>query len=1021
MKKNRIKQVSNMIHSRARACLLLGMVALCTVSAANAATGTIKILGIDAGDLAGDLASGTGWTWTAATSTLTLGTGYNGAENIWIDCAPGDDININYTDNITINSGASYAILCNGNLHLSSLADTLTLITTNNIALQAVGNLTIGGGATVIATGSPAIRSDATLTISGAARVTAVGNTDNAIKGSLVHISTSDTVSLSNGSGNTIDAGTTFLDGSTTLKGTITASGDIVVSAGAAPTIHSAATLTIASGKSLEINTGASIQNNGIIANEGTITNNGDFFTALILNSNTGAITGDLHISSGSAAINAITGNLYVDGGIATVGAITGDLHADNGATVYISATPTGVTGDVYTEGTGTAVTFAGNVGGNVHANGGTTIVGGNIGGDLDLLAGTVTAGSILGNLAIANGATLRIPSGATFAVSAGKTLENHGTIDIIGTATFTNNGAITNDSIINIANTATFLNDAGNITNNLTGDITNNNTAAGSFTNDGTISNSGFIRSDPGAVAGTGSYTGDPIIALGAVPPTAPYAVTAARGNAEATITFTAPANKGSSAITVYTVTSTPGGFTATGANSPITVTGLTNGTAYTFTVTATNGEGASPDSPPSNSVIPASTVTITFDAYGGIPDTLHVPIAPNTATGTQMPPDPVLYGYNFSGWYFGFEGTGDAFTATTIVATDTIVHAHWTSLTPTITVAGVPRNVTAVAGNEQATVSFQAPLNDGGNTITGYIVYSLPDSLTTTGLDTTLVVTGLTNGTQYTFTVRAINGIGTGAASAFSNSVTPLITVPDAPINVTATAGNGQATVTFLPPPNGGGSEIIGYTVYSQPDSLTVTGAATTLVVPDLTNGTSYVFTVRATNSVGTSAASAASNSVIPDNTFTLTIPAVEGLKTEPAAGTYSYDFDEVIPVLFEPLPGYDLSNVVIYVNDEITVPSAYADGKLFLSFTMTGNVTIRVEGVRTGTDPIPDGQRIYAIPGAIRLELAQAEKVRIYTLSGALHTQATLSAGVTTVALPTGIYLVRVHGETYKVGVF
>ena len=61
-----------------------------------------------------------------------------------------------------------------------------------------------------------------------------------------------------------------------------------------------------------------------------------------------------------------------------------------------------------------------------------------------------------------------------------------------------------------------------------------------------------------------------------------------------------------GGSPITSYTVTSSPGGKTATGASSPITVTGLTNGTAYTFTVTATNALGTGPASSPSNSVTP-------------------------------------------------------------------------------------------------------------------------------------------------------------------------------------------------------------------------------------------------------------------------------------------------------------------------------------------------------------------------------------------------------------------------------
>jgi hypothetical protein len=89
---------------------------------------------------------------------------------------------------------------------------------------------------------------------------------------------------------------------------------------------------------------------------------------------------------------------------------------------------------------------------------------------------------------------------------------------------------------------------------------------------------------------------------------PGAPTIGTATGGNASASVTFTAPSNTNNSPITSYTVTSSPGSVTASGASSPITVTGLTNGTAYTFTVTATNAQGTGPASAASNSVTPAA-----------------------------------------------------------------------------------------------------------------------------------------------------------------------------------------------------------------------------------------------------------------------------------------------------------------------------------------------------------------------------------------------------------------------------
>jgi hypothetical protein len=71
--------------------------------------------------------------------------------------------------------------------------------------------------------------------------------------------------------------------------------------------------------------------------------------------------------------------------------------------------------------------------------------------------------------------------------------------------------------------------------------------------------------------------------------------------------VTFTAPTFAGIPAvITSYTVTSSPGGLTGTGASSPITVSGLTEGTPYTFTVQATNASGTGPASAASNSVTP-------------------------------------------------------------------------------------------------------------------------------------------------------------------------------------------------------------------------------------------------------------------------------------------------------------------------------------------------------------------------------------------------------------------------------
>jgi predicted RNA-binding protein with TRAM domain len=89
---------------------------------------------------------------------------------------------------------------------------------------------------------------------------------------------------------------------------------------------------------------------------------------------------------------------------------------------------------------------------------------------------------------------------------------------------------------------------------------------------------------------------------------PDAPIIGTVTGGDRQVTVTFTAPSNTGGAVITGYTVTSSPGDITATGAGSPITVERLTNGTAYTFTVTAKNSAGTGAASEASNVVTPQS-----------------------------------------------------------------------------------------------------------------------------------------------------------------------------------------------------------------------------------------------------------------------------------------------------------------------------------------------------------------------------------------------------------------------------
>jgi hypothetical protein len=279
------------------------------------------------------------------------------------------------------------------------------------------------------------------------------------------------------------------------------------------------------------------------------------------------------------------------------------------------------------------------------------------------------------------------------------------------------------------------------------------------------------------------------------ATAPGAPTIGTATAGNAQATVTFTAPSNNGGSVITGYTVTSSPGNITGTGTASPITVTGLTNGTAYTFTVTATNAIGTGPASAASNSVTPTSGATVP-----GAPTIGTATKGNAQATVTFTPPasngGSAITGYTVTSNPGNITGTGTASPITvtgltngtaytfTVTATNAIgtgpASAASNSVIPS-TVPGAPTIGTATAGNAQATVTFTPPASNGGSAITGYTVTSSPGNITGTGTASPITVTGLTNGTAYTFTVTATNANGTGPASAASNSVTPTgVTAP-------------------------------------------------------------------------------------------------------------------------------------------------------------------------------------------------------------------------------------------------
>ncbi|WP_245966307.1 fibronectin type III domain-containing protein [Sphaerisporangium album] len=370
-------------------------------------------------------------------------------------------------------------------------------------------------------------------------------------------------------------------------------------------------------------------------------------------------------------------------------------------------------------------------------------------------------------------------------------------------------------------------------------------------------------------------------------VRPSPPTHVTAVPGDAAATVSWQAPAGSGP-AITGYTVTASPGGATATttGATTA-TVSGLSNGTSYTFTVTASSASGTSAPSAASDPVMPrpASKPDRPFvtDVYAR--DTaVRVSWAPPADGGASLTK------------YVVTAAPGGARVETPPDATETIVPGltNGTSYTFTVTaVNGLGEGQPSAPSNPVEPQPAQVPMTppgllavpldgridvqwspavDGGAPITGYTVTAQPGGTTVkTAPDTTAAaLTGLANGTAYTVSVVAENTAGTSEA-AVASAVTPSAArAPAAPTHVTVgTPAAGSAEVSWTAPADVGTSPITGYTVTASPGGKTVTSGTTTATITGLDPATAYTFTVKASNAAGAGPASAPTPSVVPNLT--------------------------------------------------------------------------------------------------------------------------------------------------------
>lgn len=194
-----------------------------------------------------------------------------------------------------------------------------------------------------------------------------------------------------------------------------------------------------------------------------------------------------------------------------------------------------------------------------------------------------------------------------------------------------------------------------------------------------------------------------------------------------------------------------------------------------------------------------------------------------------------------------------------------------------PTIivpTLPGPPTLTTVTPGAQQLTVQWTAPAQDGNSPITGYVITATPTTGTASPINTsasasatTTTLTGVTDGVTYTVTLQAVNAVGSSPASnSLSATAGVPETVPSAPLSLQGTAGNGTATLNWLPPIDTGNTALTTSVVYATYGSGANAGAFTqsvpanvySAVVPNLTNGTPYTFTVVAENAIGASPAS-------------------------------------------------------------------------------------------------------------------------------------------------------------------
>ncbi len=407
---------------------------------------------------------------------------------------------------------------------------------------------------------------------------------------------------------------------------------------------------------------------------------------------------------------------------------------------------------------------------------------------------------------------------------------------------------------------------------------------------------------------------TGDPSTASASVspsaPPSAPVISTVTPGDGTLVVGFPAPASGSPILNYQYQVNGDGNWISAGTATSPVTVTGLVNGQTYSVQVRAVSAIGAGDASAPATGspVAPPGAPTITSVSTGiGSATVSFTPGYLGGGTATD-------YQYQLNGGSWVSAGTTsspitinglDNGTQYTIklraVSPSGTGAASQGSTVTTPDVPGAPSVSTIATGDGTLAINFSAG-SSGGATVTKY-QYQLTTSgpwVDAPSLSSPILVSGLDNGTTYNVSVRAVNAIGAGAASA-PQAATPA-TVPGAPAIVgdTVAGSDSQLSAVFTPPASDGGAPITTYQYSTDGGATWRTRDAGTngspLVISTLSsdgttpleNGTTYYVELRAVNSVGAGQASAVATGIAATTPAAPTISAVT-----PAAGSLQVSF--------------------------------------------------------------------------------------------------------------------------------